>query len=88
VIVVDDGIATGTTVRAALKALRRRKPAKLVLAVPVAPRDTLEALRTEVDQVVCLATPSWFGGVGAHYDDFTQVEDDKVVAMLDAATAG
>ena len=85
-IVVDDGIATGTTVRAALKALRRRKPALLVLAVPVAPRDTLKALRAEIDQVVCLATPGWFGGVGTHYDDFTQVEDDQVVAMLDAAS--
>ena len=57
VIVVDDGIATGTTMRAALKALRRRRPAALVLAVPVAPRDTLEQLRGEVDQVVCLDTP-------------------------------
>ena len=56
-IVVDDGIATGTTVRAALQALRRRRPAALVLAVPVAPRDTLEQLRGEVDQLVCLATP-------------------------------
>jgi putative phosphoribosyl transferase len=82
VIVVDDGIATGTTVRAALKALRRRSPARLVLAVPVAPPDTAAALAAEVDDLVCLATPQWFHAVGAHYDDFTQVEDEEVAAML------
>ena len=81
-IVVDDGIATGTSMRAALKALRRRKPAMLVLAVPVAPHDTIEALRGEVDRVVCLAEPEPFYAVGAHYDDFHQVEDDEVMATL------
>ncbi|MGL6112767.1 MAG: phosphoribosyltransferase [Rubrivivax sp.] len=85
VIVVDDGIATGTTMRAALKALRRRQPAKLVLAVPVAPRDTLAALRAEVDQVVCLATPHPFFAVGEHYVRFDQVDDQEVIAALDAA---
>jgi putative phosphoribosyl transferase len=85
VIVVDDGIATGTTMRAALKALRRRRPAKLVLAVPVAPRDTLEQLRGEVDQMVCLDTPCPFFAVGAHYLRFHQVEDDEVIEALDAA---
>lgn len=84
-IVVDDGIATGTTMRAALKALRRRHPARLVLAVPVAPQDTLDALRAEVDQVVCLATPHPFHAVGAHYVEFHQVDDDEVIAALDAA---
>lgn len=84
-IVVDDGIATGTTVRAALKALRARHPARLVLAVPVAPADTLEALRGEVDQVVCLAQPEPFHAVGLHYVDFHQVDDDEVIAALDAA---
>ena len=82
VIVVDDGIATGTTMRAALKALRRRRPAALVLAVPVAPRDTLEQLRGEVDQVVCLDTPSPFFAVGEHYVRFHQVEDDEVIEAL------
>ncbi len=86
VIVVDDGIATGTTMRAALKALRRRRPAALVLAVPVAPRDTLEQLRAEVDQVVCLATPYPFFAVGEHYQRFPQVEDDEVIEALDAAS--
>lgn len=85
VIVVDDGIATGTTMRAALLALRRRDPAQLVLAVPVAPADTLARLRTEVDQVVCLAQPEPFHATGVHYRDFSQVEDAEVLAALDAA---
>jgi putative phosphoribosyl transferase len=84
-IVVDDGIATGTTVRAALKALRRRHPARLVLAVPVAPREAVAELGREVDQLVCLETPQWFRAVGAHYDDFTQVEDDEVIDLLAGA---
>ena len=86
VIVVDDGIATGTTMRAALQALRRRRPTQLVLAVPVAPRDTLEALRAEVDQVVCLLTPQPFYAVGEHYDEFPQVDDQEVLEALDAAS--
>ena len=86
-IVVDDGIATGTTVRAALKALRRRHPAWLVLAVPVAPSDTLAELRNEVDQIVCLAEPYPFEAIGLHYRDFHQVPDDEVLAALDAAAA-
>jgi putative phosphoribosyl transferase len=84
-IVVDDGIATGTTVRAALTALRRRNPARLVLAVPVAPSDTLAALRAEVDDIVCLAEPYPFHAIGMHYDDFHQVGDDEVLAALAAA---
>ena len=86
-IVVDDGIATGTTVRAALKALRRRNPARLVLAVPVAPSDTLAALRAEVDEIVCLAEPYPFHAIGLHYGDFHQVGDDEVLAALAAARA-
>jgi len=87
VIIVDDGIATGTTVRAALKALRRRKPARLVLAVPVAPSDTLAALRAEVDDIVCLAEPYPFHAIGLHYRDFHQVGDDEVLAALVATGA-
>ncbi len=87
VLVVDDGIATGTTVRAALAAVRRQKPARLVLAVPVAPPDTVERLRADVDQLVCLSTPAYFRAVGLHYDDFHQVEDDEVIAILRAAAA-
>jgi putative phosphoribosyl transferase len=85
VIVVDDGIATGSTMRAALRAIRRRRPAALVLAVPVAAADTLASLSEEADRVVCLAQPSPFRAVGLHYDDFHQVEDDEVLDALQAA---
>jgi putative phosphoribosyl transferase len=85
VIVVDDGIATGTTVRAALQALRERGVARLVLAVPVAPHDTVESLRAQVDELVCLEEPFPFRAVGLHYDDFHQVEDEEVIAILDEA---
>lgn len=82
VIVVDDGVATGSTMRAALRALRQRGPARLVLAVPVAPADTLAALRAEVDDMVCLAQPEPFVAVGRHYIDFAQVGDDEVRRIL------
>jgi putative phosphoribosyl transferase len=81
-IFVDDGIATGATTRAALKGVRRRRPRSLTLAVPVAPRDTLEKLAGEVDHLVCLAAPSPFYAIGAHYADFAQVSDDEVIRML------
>jgi putative phosphoribosyl transferase len=84
-IVVDDGIATGGTVRAALKGLSRARPARLILAVPVAPRDTIEQLRTEAEEVVCLMTPEPFYAVGEHYDDFTQTSDREVTTLLDEA---
>lgn len=86
-VVVDDGIATGTSVRAALKALRRRSPTRLVLAVPVAPADTLQTLRAEVDDLVCLAQPEPFHAIGLHYDDFHQLDDAEVLADLDALAA-
>jgi putative phosphoribosyl transferase len=82
VVVVDDGIATGATVRAALRAVRRRKPARLVLAVPLAPVETLDALRAEVDEIVCLETPSPFGSIGCFYHDFGQVSDEEVRGLL------
>jgi predicted phosphoribosyltransferase/dienelactone hydrolase len=82
VILVDDGIATGGTVRAALQALRGKQPKKLILAVPVAPRDALAALAMECDEVVCLATPEPFYAVGAHYTDFTQTSDEEVKRLL------
>jgi putative phosphoribosyl transferase len=81
-IVVDDGIATGTTMRAALKGLRRRNPERLVLAVPVAPPDTINELRQEVDDVVCLAQPSFFGAIGYFYRDFHQLSDDEVITLM------
>lgn len=85
VVVVDDGIATGTTVRAALQALRRRRPKRLVLAVPVAPHDPLQRLAAEVDDIVCLSEPDPFHAVGMHYLDFHQVSDEEVLDALDAA---
>lgn len=87
VIVVDDGLATGATMITALHALRERKPARLVCAVPVAPAETLARIRPYADEVVCLATPAWFEAVGQFYADFAQVGDDEVVATLHAAEA-
>jgi putative phosphoribosyl transferase len=84
-IVVDDGIATGGTIRGALKGLARARPARLVLAFPVAPLDTVERLRAEADEVVCLLTPEPFYAVGEHYDDFTQTSDQEVITLLDEA---
>src|SRR5438874_1504718 len=81
-IVVDDGIATGGTVRAALRGLARIRPARLVLAVPVAPADSLDELAGDCDDIVCLATPEPFYAVGPHYRDFTQTEDDEVIRLL------
>ncbi len=81
-VVVDDGIATGTTVRAALQVLRRRHPARLVLAVPVAPPRVVADLRPLVDDLVCLEQPAAFYAVGVHYADFHQVSDEEVIAVL------
>lgn len=82
VILVDDGLATGTTARAALRGLRRRGPSRLVLAVPVAPLETVEELRSLVDELVCLETPPHFRAIGLHYADFHQLEDDEVLGIL------
>ena len=82
VIVVDDGIATGATTRAALEAMRLRKPSKLVLAVPVAPTDTLKKLAGEADEIVCLEDYEEFGAIGFFYSDFRQVSDDEVIELL------
>lgn len=81
-IVVDDGIATGATTRAALRALRLRGPKKLILAVPVAPTETLAAMREEADDVVCLEDYVDFGAIGFFYADFRQVSDNEVIAAL------
>ncbi|AKJ29339.1 phosphoribosyltransferase [Caldimonas brevitalea] len=82
VIVVDDGVATGTTMRAALRAVRRAVPARLVVAVPVAAPSTADELAREADDLVCLSRPGGFRAVGLHYLDFHQVEDDEVIALL------
>jgi len=85
VILVDDGIATGGTVRAALMALAKADPARIVLAVPVAPREVLSDLRPLCDTIVCLSSPEPFHAVGLHYGDFTQTEDAEVIRLLTQA---
>lgn len=82
VIVIDDGLATGSTMIAALHALRAKHPEKLVCAVPVAPADTLEKIAPYADEVVCLETPDPFYAVGQFYQSFTQVEDEEVIELL------
>jgi putative phosphoribosyl transferase len=84
-LVVDDGIATGATMRIALEALRRRGPAKIILALPVGPASTIDVLRGEVDDVICLHAPEQFHAIGEFYGDFHQLSDDEVVALLDRA---
>lgn len=81
-IVVDDGVATGATTRAALRSARAQGPKKLVLAIPVAPPDAVESLRSEADDIVCLDSPEPFGAIGFFYDDFRQVPDEAVIAIL------
>jgi predicted phosphoribosyltransferase len=87
VILVDDGLATGSTMRAAVMALRQRGPAAIVVAVPVAPPSTCAALRPLVDQVVCVLQPSYFTAVGERYLDFTPTSDEEVRALLGEAPA-
>jgi putative phosphoribosyl transferase len=84
-ILVDDGLATGASMRAAIRGVRRARPHRIVLAVPVAPPDTIASLRAEVDDVACLSTPELFGAVGNFYEDFTQTSDAEVVELLAAA---
>jgi putative phosphoribosyl transferase len=81
-IVIDDGIATGATIRAALRATRMRKPKTLVIAVPVAPTDSLEELRGEADDIVCLEQHKFFRAIGTYYTDFRQVTDQEVIETL------
>lgn len=82
VIVVDDGLATGSTMISALHGLRARNPAKLICAVPVAPPDTLKKVEAMADEVICLLTPEYFMAVGQFYQNFSQVEDDEVIEIL------
>ncbi len=82
VILVDDGLATGATMRVAIQAVRAAKAMRVIVAVPVAPPETMERLRAEADEVVCLQTPVHFIGVGAWYDRFPQLTDADVLALL------
>jgi predicted phosphoribosyltransferase len=86
VIVVDDGLATGSTMIAALHSLRAKSPKKLICAVPVAPPDTLAKVEPYADEVVCLSAPAMFYAVGQFYQSFPQVSDEEVIALLSAAS--
>src|SRR5581483_4051344 len=81
-IVVDDGLATGASMYSAVAALRQRKPAEIVVAVPVAPAETCRALERVADRVICPHRPAYFGAVGFYYDDFAQTRDDEVRELL------
>ena len=85
VILVDDGLATGSTMRAAAAALRQQQPARIVIAVPVSAPETCDEFRSEVDEIICAATPGSFRGVGQWYEDFSQTPDDEVHRLLEAA---
>jgi putative phosphoribosyl transferase len=87
VILIDDGLATGATMRAAVKALRQRGAAKIVVAVPVGPPDTCKEFEEVADEVVCASAPEFFQAVGQYYDDFSQTSDDEVRALLAKAAA-
>jgi predicted phosphoribosyltransferase len=82
VILVDDGLATGASMRAAVEAARRYEPARVVVAVPVAPAQSVRELGTIADEVVCCSTPADFTAVGSHYRDFRETTDDEVRALL------
>ena len=82
ILLVDDGVATGATTMATVRALKKQKPAELILAIPVGPPDAVARLREEVDELVCLATPQPFWAVGAHYIVFDQTPDEEVVRLL------
>ncbi|MCP8309762.1 MAG: phosphoribosyltransferase [archaeon] len=81
-ILVDDGVATGATIKAAIASIRKRKPALTVLAIPVGPPDTIEELRREADEVICLMTPEPFFAIGQFYKSFEQTSDEEVIEIL------
>jgi putative phosphoribosyl transferase len=85
VIVVDDGIATGSSIRAGIQALRQLQPARIVVAAPVAPIPTCNQLKSEADDVVCVLTPQSFYAIGQFYEDFSQLSDEEVLALLGRA---
>ncbi len=85
VILIDDGLATGSTMRAAITALRQRQPARIIVAIPTAPPTACEALRAEADEVTCIMTPEPFYGVGFWYEDFSQTSDEEVRSLLQRA---
>lgn len=87
VILTDDGVATGNTLFAAIEDLRKKAPARIIVAVPVSPPETAQKLRSLADELICLITPDDFFGVGQYYEDFGQVEDTEVLALMEKAGA-
>jgi putative phosphoribosyl transferase len=85
VIIVDDGLATGATMRTAVVSLRRLEPSRVIVAVPAAPRETCDTLAREADEVICSMTPTPFFSIGEWYEDFGQTSDEEVVALLGEA---
>ncbi|HEX7136602.1 MAG TPA: phosphoribosyltransferase family protein, partial [Vicinamibacterales bacterium] len=84
VIIVDDGLATGSTMQAAILALRQQRPAQVIVAVPVGARETCEALSRSADEIVCVAMPEPFNAVGLWYEDFSQTSDEEVRRLLES----
>jgi len=87
VILIDDGLATGATMRAAVEAIKSKSPAKIIVAVPTAAADTCLFFKEKVDEIICVATPEPFYGVGAWYGDFSQTTDEEVCELLDKAAS-
>jgi putative phosphoribosyl transferase len=85
VVLVDDGIATGSTIKAAIAALKKQKAGRIVVAVPVAPASTIDELKTEVDEVICVSTPEFFYAISLWYDEFPQTSDEEVRELLKEA---
>ncbi|WP_367253284.1 phosphoribosyltransferase [Pseudomonas sp. stari2] len=85
VILIDDGLATGSSMMAAIQAVRAQAPARIVVAVPVAPHETVEALRYEVDEVICTRVPEWMISIGYWYRDFSQTSDEEVITLMQRA---
>jgi predicted phosphoribosyltransferase len=83
IIIVDDGIATGATIKAAIASIRKKKPKSIIIAVPVAPPSTVKALEKEADRVICLSTPQPFYAIGQFYKDFSQTSDEEVIKLLE-----
>ena len=86
VIIVDDGIATSLTMRAAIKSVQEKKAKKIIIAVPVTARDSLEIIRNETDEIIYLEAPMFFGAVGVFYEDFEQTTDEEVIDLMQKST--
>lgn len=87
VLIIDDGLATGSTMKAAIQSIKSEGADEIIVAVPVSPPDTLQEIRTMVDEVICLDTPSYFQAVGQFYNDFSPTEDEEVIALMNLSNS-